>query len=212
VHRPGQAEDSLVVEDPSFVDLMARLRGGDEEAARLIFQRFAGRLIALARSRLDERLRQKVGPEDVVQSALKSFFFRHAAGQFELDSWDSLWSLLTVITLRKCGHKVEHFRAACRDVRRERVAPSAEDDSAASWQGIAREPTPDEAAQLADTVEQLFAGLDTDDRRIVELALQGHTAAEISVQLGILERTVYRRLERVKGRLERLSSGAGASS
>jgi RNA polymerase sigma-70 factor (ECF subfamily) len=191
---------------PDFALLMQRLRQGDQEAARLIFHRFAGRLIALARSRLDERLRQKVGPEDVMQSALKSFFLRHAAGQFDLDNWDSLWALLTVITLRKCGHKVEHFRAACRDVRRESAAPAG-DDSAASWQAIAREPLPDEAALMAETLGQLFAGLGADDRRIVELALQGHTPQQISESLGVLERTVYRRLERVKARLERLRAG-----
>ena len=37
---------------------------------------------------------------------------------FELSGWDGLWSLLTLITLRKCGHQTRHFRAACRDVRR----------------------------------------------------------------------------------------------
>jgi RNA polymerase sigma-70 factor (ECF subfamily) len=196
-----------VTEESSFADLMSRLRGSDQEAARLIFQRFAGRLIALARSRLDDWLQQKVGPEDVMQSALKSFFWRHAAGQFNLESWDSLWSLLTVITLRKCGHKVEHFRAGCRDVRRE--SPQLPDDSEASWQGIAREPSPAEAAQMADIVEQLFASLSADDRCIVELALQGYTPRETSEKLGVLERTVYRRLERVRARLERLRGDNG---
>jgi RNA polymerase sigma-70 factor (ECF subfamily) len=109
--------------------------------------------------------------------------------------------------LRKCGHKIEHFRAACRDVQRERGVVSGDDDSAANWQAIAREPRPEEAAQLADTVEQLFASLSEDDRRIVELALQGFSPREISDRLGVLERTVYRRLERVKVRLERLRGG-----
>jgi hypothetical protein len=34
---------------------------------------------------------------------------------------------------------------------------------------------------------------------------------EISERLGLLERTVYRRLERVKARLERLRAGAASS-
>jgi RNA polymerase sigma-70 factor, ECF subfamily len=195
--------------DPAeFAAIMERLRHGDQSAARDVFQRFAQRLIALARSRLDARLQQKVGPEDIVQSAFKSFFVRQAAGQFDLDNWDSLWSLLTTIALRKCGLKIEHFRAACRDVRREGQPLPDEDDSATSWQAIAREPTPDEAAQLSDTIEALFAGLDADDRRLVELSLQGHTNAEISAHTNLSERTVYRRLERIKARLERLRAGA----
>ncbi len=192
-----------MLEVPAFPELLARLRSGDQDAARQVFQRFASRLVGLARARLDARLRAKVDPEDVMQSVLKSFFVRTAAGQFDLADWDGLWSLLTVITLRKCGHKVEHFQAACRDVRREEPPPAG-DDSAASWEAIAREPTPEEAAGLTDTVEGLLRGLDEADRRIVELALQGHSVPEISAQAGVSERTAYRRLEFIKARLRRL--------
>ncbi len=185
----------------SFEDLMGRLRQGDAEAATEVFRRFARRLIGLARQRLDARLRQKVDPEDVAQSALKSFFLRHAGGEYDLDGWGGLWSLLAVITLRKCGHRAEHFLAGRRDVRRE--APPTAEEGPGEWEAIAREPTPDEAALLAEAVEQLFRGLDEDDRRVLELALQGHKAAEISAQVGRSERSVYRLLERVKGRLER---------
>ena len=201
---------AMTSDEDSFAELMQRLRKGDGEAARAIYQRFARRLIGLARSRLDARLLQKVDPEDVLQSALKSFFWRHADGQFDLAGWDSLWSLLTTITLRKCGHRVEHYHAACRDVRREAVPP--DEDAASSWQALAREPTPDEAALLADTVEQVLRGLDVDDRAIVERSLQGYTVPEISAALGVTERTVYRRLERVKARLQRLRSGEGPAT
>jgi RNA polymerase sigma-70 factor (ECF subfamily) len=92
-----------MTQDATFAELMARLSQGDEAAAVQIFQRYAQRLIALARDRLGQVLRQKVDPEDVMQSVFKSFFARHADGQYKLDSWDSLWALLTTITLRKCG-------------------------------------------------------------------------------------------------------------
>ena len=42
----------------SFDDLMARLRAGDQQAASEVHAQFAGRLIALARSRLDSRQQQ----------------------------------------------------------------------------------------------------------------------------------------------------------
>jgi RNA polymerase sigma-70 factor (ECF subfamily) len=193
--------------DDSFLDLITRLRAGDSDAAGEIFRRFARRLIGLARLRLDARLQSKVDPEDVVQSALKSFFVRHAGGEFDLSSWDSLWSLLTVITLRKCGHKLEYFQAACRDVQREVTPQRRDDDSSASWEAIAREPRPEEAAELAETVEQLFRDFDAEHRSIFELSLQGCSIPEISSQLNTSERTVYRRLERIKGRLERLRCG-----
>src|SRR5438874_2331648 len=109
--------------DDAFEELMARLQARDQDAARTVFDRYARRLMALAARHLDGRLRQKVDPEDVVQSAFKSFFLRHAEAPFELADWGGLWALLVVLTLRKCGHRAEHFRAARRDVRREGTPP-----------------------------------------------------------------------------------------
>ncbi len=134
-------------EDRLFAEVMTRLRAGDDAAAAEVFRRFANRLIGLARTHLDGRIRQKVDPEDVMQSALKSFFVRHQGGQFDLAGWDSLWSMLVVITLRKCGHQIEHYRAACRDVQREQTPlPRVAEDSAPSWEAIANDPTPAQGA------------------------------------------------------------------
>jgi len=178
----------------SFDDLMARLRTRDDEAAQHVFERFGQRLIALARSRLDGRLRQKVDPEDVIQSVWKSFFIRQAKGQFDLRDWDSLWTMLTVITVRKCGRWREHFRAGVRDVAVEVPA----------WEVLDREPTPEEAALLTETVEQVLRGLEGPQREIVLLSLQGHTVAEVSAAVGRTRRTVQRVLREVRQRLERL--------
>jgi len=182
---------------------MARLHAGDKMAADQLYHRFSQQLIALARSRLDGLIRKKVDPEDVVQSVYKSFFLRYQAGQFELANWNSLWGLLTRITLRKCGHQVEHFHANKRDIRQEVRAQPAVEDSAAGWEAIAREPTPAEAAALAETVEQLMRVLKPRQRDIVALSLQGHKPAEISQQIGRSERTVQRVLGDVKEWLEK---------
>jgi RNA polymerase sigma-70 factor (ECF subfamily) len=183
---------------------MARLRAGDQPAAAEVFHRFAERLIALARTRLDHRLRQKVDPEDILQSVYKSFFRRHRQGAFELAGWDGLWSLLTVLTLRKCGRWRVRFRAECRDVDRETSLAALSES--AGWQALAREPTPAEAAVLTDTVEHLLHSLEERDRAIVSLTLQGYSVAEVARQLGRPERTVFRVLERVKRRLRRLEN------
>src|SRR5262249_16338172 len=124
--------EAAMPQDSSFSQVADGLQQSDDEAARRVFERFAGRLIALARSQLDERLRQKVDPEDVVQSAFRSFFHRCGDGRFTLDSWDGVWSLLVLITLRKCGKQVDYFLAQARDVRREQRRAVAS-DSASSW-------------------------------------------------------------------------------
>jgi RNA polymerase sigma-70 factor (ECF subfamily) len=188
----------------SFDSLMNRLRDGDEAAAREVFQRYAHRLIGLARSRLSNLMQQKVDPEDVIQSVFKSFFLRQADGRFDLENWDSLWAMLTVITLRKCGHRVEYFRAACRDVRREADVGPTDEDSSAAWEAVAREPSPSEAVMLGETLEQMLEPLDERERQIVVMSLQGFTIVEIAEEVRRSERTVQRVLEHVRKRLRRL--------
>jgi RNA polymerase sigma-70 factor (ECF subfamily) len=192
--------------DDSFAELMARLRAGDQAAATRVFRQFTRRLLGLARNRLDPVVRQKVDPEDVLQSAYRSFFRRHAEGEFDLDGWDGLWGLLTCITLRKCGHQIDRFRTACRDVRREAAGVSLE-ECADEWQALAREPTPPEAVLLTEAVEELLRGQVGRDRAIVSLALQGYSASEISEQLGRPQRTVYRVLAQVKDHLLEMQAG-----
>jgi RNA polymerase sigma-70 factor (ECF subfamily) len=69
---------------------------------------------------------------------------------------------------------------------------------------LGREPTPLEASVLSETIEQLLAGLDEEERPILELSLQGYTTREISERLGRAERTVRRLREGVRQRLERM--------
>jgi RNA polymerase sigma factor (sigma-70 family) len=188
----------------SFSDVMARLRAGDEAAAREVFQRFVGKLIRLAHDQFDAVLRRKVDPEDVVQSAYKSFFLRYGAGKLEVENWGNLWSLLTMITLRKCLDRVEYHRAGCRDVQREAAAQPDAEATAPWWEAVAREPTPEEAAILVDTVEQLLRDLQAEERPILEMSLQGYTTQEITERLGLAERSVRRLRERIRKRLERM--------
>jgi RNA polymerase sigma-70 factor (ECF subfamily) len=187
----------------SFAEFLARLRSGDDAAARELFQRFAGQLIALARRRFNTRLQRKVDPEDIVQSAYKSFFLRYGDGNLNVVNWNSLWGLLTLITLRKCAERAAYYRAGRRDVAREVSAPAGAEGT--PWlEALGREPTPLEAAELSETVEQLFAGLDEDERPVLELSLQGYSTREISQQLGRAERTVRLLRECVRKRLERM--------
>jgi RNA polymerase sigma-70 factor (ECF subfamily) len=190
--------------DLPFDDLMTRLRQGDEEAAATVFRRFARRLIGLARQRLDGLVRPKVDPEEIVQSVFRSFFRRHGDGRFDLDDWGSLWGLLARITVRKCAKKNARYRAPCRDVRKEVSSPSEDGDQAAVWLAVAREPTPEDAAVLLETVEQVMRGLAAHEREIVVLRLQGHSTAEVSAALDCTERKVQRVIGRVRQRLERL--------
>jgi RNA polymerase sigma-70 factor, ECF subfamily len=181
----------------SFEDLLARLQAGDDEAAARVFHRFLERLVALASTRLSRYVRQKVDPEDVVQSVYRTFFRRFAAGELLLKDPDGAWAVLALITLRKCANLAQHYRAARRDARRE--APSPQD-----WQAAVSDPTPEEEAVVAETIDRLMDGLDEDEREMAALSLQGYPAPEISAKVGCSERTVRRVRERLRNRFERL--------
>ena len=185
----------------SFAEFLARLQERDDAAAQQLFGRFTYQLITLALRHIQAGLRHKVDPEDVVQSAYKSFFVRYGHGKLDVANWNSLWGLLTLITVRKCAERAAYHRAGCRDVGRE-VSPRRGDQAAPRFKCLGREPTPLEAAVLSETVRQLLAGLDEEQRPILELSLQGHSTREISERLGRAERTVRRLREDVRHRLE----------
>jgi RNA polymerase sigma-70 factor (ECF subfamily) len=175
-----------------------------DQSSGALLERFTRRLIGLARNQLEARLQHKIEPEDVVQSAFKSFFLRYGEGALGAEGMNGLWALLTRITLRKCADRVRHYRAERRDINRE-ASPLPE--GADPWrEAFSREPGPEEAVVLAETVEQVLRELDENERPIIELSLQGYSTQEISESLGRAERSVRRLRERVRGQLERLQA------
>jgi RNA polymerase sigma-70 factor (ECF subfamily) len=187
----------------SFVEFVARLQSNGDVAAEELFGRFTHQLIALALRHVGAELRHKVDPEDVVQSVYKSFFMRYGDGKLNAVNWNSLWGLLTLITVRKCAERAAHHYAGCRDATREVVQPR-QSESAQGLEPFGREPTPFEAAVLSETVEQLLSRLDQEEQPILEMSLQGYTTREISERVGRAERTVRLLREGIRRRLERM--------
>ena len=139
-----------------------------------------------------------------MQSAFKSFFVRHREGKLDVGDCGGLWNLLTLITLRKCADRAEYFLAERRDAAREATGSAGGDGPDAWLVALDREPRPEEAVILAETVERLFRDASDHERPVLELSLQGCTASEISVRLGRAERSVRRLREHIRERLERL--------
>jgi RNA polymerase sigma-70 factor (ECF subfamily) len=201
--------------EPSVELVMQRLKVGDASAASEVFHRFSGQLIELAQQRLNWRLRRKLDPEDVVQSAFQSFFRLHSEQPTYFENWESLWGLLSLITLRKCGRKLEYFKAACRSVDQESsVVLNAQDieHSRADWEAIARDPTPVQATILAETLEHTLNQFDEQERRVATLCLQGYTVPEISADVGRSERTIQRILQRLEAILSARCGGDDSAS
>jgi RNA polymerase sigma factor (sigma-70 family) len=183
--------------DSSFADLEARLRNGDQTAAALVVDQYYRRLIALARDHLDRRILSREGPEDVLQSVLKSFFHRCRQGQFRLDSREGLWALLVTLTIHKCAHRADYHRAGRRNIERE-VQLSPLNSSAEGLEALAREPTPLEAIMLAETIMRLLGALKPHQQEIVRYTLEGQGPAQVAEHIDVTERTVYRALNDVR--------------
>jgi RNA polymerase sigma factor (sigma-70 family) len=187
----------------SFHDLMSRLGLGDHAAAAAVHQRFVCRLVALAHTQFETWARAKADHEDVVQSAFQSFFEHCGRREFELVGWDALWSLLALITVRKCRDRRKRLGARRRSAARERPwadAVACENDAAL----LDREPTPEQAAMLTETLVEWLRSLVPAERAIVELGLQGLDDAAVARRLSRSQRTVRRVRFQVEERLKAL--------
>jgi RNA polymerase sigma factor (sigma-70 family) len=134
-----------------------------------------------------------VDEEDIALGALNSFFGRIQRGQFpELQDRTGLWPLLVTITARKAINALDRERAA-------RRSPTRLDDLANVEQLIGSEPSPSFAAEVADEVRRLFDLLSADTlRTVARLKLEGYTNSEIAELLEVTERTVFRKLDRIR--------------
>jgi len=176
----------------SVTALVERLKGGDQEAVRLLWQRYYPRLVALARKKLQDTPRRVADEEDAALSAFNSFCRRAEQGQFpDLKDRNGLWALLVVLTARKAADLVKH------QYREKRGGGRVQGDSGPGdfdrVQGD--DPTPEEAALLAEEVESLLARLrDPALRQVAVWKLEGDTNAEIAEMQGCSLPTVERRL------------------
>lgn len=183
-------------------NLLAHIRAGDEQYEERVFDGFVDRLIQLARSRLSPSLARRVDPEDVVQSAFRTFFRNARAGRYELRQSRDLWRLLAAVTINKVRRHVEHHTAQCRTVAAEKSWGGGDDSGPSGPQALARDPSPEQAAALADEVAQMMNGLTPVYRKILQLRLQGQSAEETAREAKCAERTVHRAMEIARRRLQ----------
>ena len=107
----------IMMEMLSFERLMVRLRPGDDDAAAVVFHAMpTARRPGVPTVRYLARRQGRPGGHHPV--GVQEFLPAGERGQFEVDDWENLWSLLVVITLRKCGQRRDYLRAERRDAAR----------------------------------------------------------------------------------------------
>lgn len=206
-----------MTDDASVSRWLEGLRAGDDADIRRLWDRYFERLVALASARLPARQRRDVDEEDVALSAFHSFCERMAHGRFPwLTDRDDLWRLLSVITTRKVIAQIRHQHRLKRgggQVLGESALAERNggNDCGIAWV-LSREPTPAEAAEFADSCDQLFARLCPHSPALQDIALRrlaGQTADEIGTALGISSRTIDRKLQLIRALWEEARENTG---
>lgn len=175
--------------------LLRQWKTGNEHAAEVFFDRYAIRMVALVASRLNRRYRSTIDPDEVVQSAMGSFFEAARHSRIEVSGSVSLWRLLATFARRKMARSIERHSATKRGGEFERISLDEAESPVVSHDGFAEE---DEAGEL---LRLLKMELSEDLVSIVEGLLVGQTQRELASSLGIDERTVRRRTVRIREQL-----------
>ena len=166
--------DSFPATSGSVTALIERLKGGDHEAVRLLWQRYYPRLVALARKKLQGTPRRAADEEDAALSAFNGFCQRAEQGQYpDLKDRDGLWALLVILTAHKAADLVKHQHREKRGGGRvhgdSALRPADGDSGPGGFDGLeGSDPTPEEAALLAEEVESLLDRRRLDHERRAE--------------------------------------------
>ena len=133
-------EDEMMDTEDSFQtsgktdpqDLVLSLRTGDSVAAYQLHDLYAQRLLSAVRHRMNPALRRRMDPEDIVQSAFRSFFRVVSSNDWSSQGRaEQIWSLLFAITRNKLNAKIRFHAAGKRSVGREVYEIESISDAAA---------------------------------------------------------------------------------
>lgn len=176
-----------------------------DDAATLLWNRFAFRLVRVARRQLRNVDQRMYDEEDLALSTLNEFLQRQSKGQFaRLSSRKDLWRLLVSISLNKSRNQRRFLSRVCRSGRGQSVGSEM---GAGGGIFIAREKavgdSPEWIVTMADQCNYLMGLLDKRDhsgrlRQIAMMRLEGWSVNRMAEAIGCTRRTVGIRLELIQ--------------
>lgn len=183
-------------EPKSDKSLLRGVNAGTASGAEKLDREYRQKLHALADRAMDNRLRRREDPEDIVQSVLQTVFSRAAQGQLHFEHTSELWRLLETITRHKIIDHAQYQKAQ----KRTPMAEEYRDTDAL----LDHEPTADEQAVVKDLIDRLLEGLDQSYSKIALLSVEGHSEQAIAKQLNCTRRAVTTKISRLRKRLQTL--------
>jgi RNA polymerase sigma-70 factor (ECF subfamily) len=160
--------------DDDFLNLLARVRGGDDAAAGELVRRYEKTVLRCVRSRLSRTMRGAMDSMDVMQSVHRSLLIGLKHQRFAFASPQQLIGLAVVMVQRKVAR---HWRKLKRlpITGSEITGPSA----AIALEDLAGEDSPPaEIAMASDLLDRILSQLDDFDRQLVRLRLDGYSSVE----------------------------------
>lgn len=172
------------------------LAAGDAAAEEEFWRAYSEQLFRIADRQLSQQLKRRVDPEDVVQSACRTFFRRIRKGEFSLQNQNELWRLLLTITLNKARMQARFHGRDRRGLDREQAFG---EEPIAKTSGIE-----DALSQIdfADLVESILKHLSPEQQDIFQRTIDGQTQDEIATAIGCSERTVRRMQIKIREHLQ----------
>ncbi len=189
----------------TVIQMIRGVRAGDSVAQHRLWDVYFQKLVALSRHRIANRRFRDLDEEDVALSAMNSFFRAVDEDRLtKLDDHDDLWKILVVITARKVSNHTKRAMAEKRGpgrIRGESIFMRLDRDDQQMGLHDAPDagPTPDDVVEVTETCEQMLSALSDDSlREIARMKLEGYSNREIGVIMNCAERTVERKLERIR--------------
>lgn len=177
-------------------ELAQDIQAGSETAAKELFDKYCERLMRLAKRRISQRMASRFDPEDVIQSAFRTFFKRVKNDEFVFENEDDLFKLLVRLTVRKTLRQVSHHQAAKRNTDTEAVSSS--EDSSLLSHVPGDTPAPEVEVVFMDEFERLMGRLTPAEREVLEMKMQGYSTLEIAEKQATYDRKIRRMLERIE--------------
>jgi len=173
----------------SITRLIRAVQDGSDSAVRPLLEAYFNRLVQLAGARLQNLPGLRGYDEDLALRSFHSVYqrLRDPARRLDLAGRNDLWRLLATRTVSR----------AIDLIRSHRPGEVPGDDDLAYL--LNREPTPEEAAEVADECRRLLDLLPEPElRQIALLKVEGFTNEEIASRLDCVPRTIERKVSRIR--------------
>jgi len=187
--------------------LISKVKEGDEESVRELWNRYSGALVRSAQSRMNKQVAAKVDSEDLAQSVFFAIYRGAVEDKFDqLNDRAGFWTLVLAITRRKAVDRIRKLTAAKRGGEAAlRASQGSLGDSGDNLvdRAPSREVDPQVEVECNDLLKALTEQLDAEDAsgmltNVAMSRIAGLSVKEIASELERTERTVERKLSLIR--------------